>query len=120
MEPLGVHHVSVNVDDVEAALAFYVGDLGLALRGDRPDFPFGGAWLDAGGQQVHLIEAEVPANMGQHFALVVDDLHKVRAELQGKGHAVSRPVVSGTSLQANVHDPAGNCVELHQPHFLAE
>ena len=25
-----------------------------------PDFSFGGAWLDAGSQQVHLIEADVP------------------------------------------------------------
>jgi len=33
--------VSVNVDDVEAAVAFYVERLGLARRGDRPDFGFG-------------------------------------------------------------------------------
>lgn len=120
MKPLGVHHVSINVDDVEAALAFYVGDLGLTVRRDRPDFSFGGAWLDAGGQQVHLIEGAVPTNLGQHFALAVSDLHEVIAELEGKGHAVTRPVVSGTSLQANVHDPAGNRVELHQPHYLKE
>src|SRR5262249_10895811 len=57
MEPLGVHHVSVNVTDVEAALRFYVDELGFEPRTDRPDFGFGGAWLDVGGQQVHLIEA---------------------------------------------------------------
>ena len=61
MRPLAVHHVSINVDDVEAALAFYTDLLGLSLRTDRPDFGFGGAWLDAGGQQVHLIEGSPPA-----------------------------------------------------------
>jgi len=48
MEPLGVHHVSVNVRDVDEAIAFYVGSLGMTVRADRPDFGFGGAWLDVG------------------------------------------------------------------------
>src|SRR5688500_9886093 len=56
MEPRAVHHVSINVDNVEAAVRFYVDVLGLVPRDDRPDFGFGGAWLDAGAQQVHLIE----------------------------------------------------------------
>ena len=60
MRPLAVHHVSINVNDVEAALAFYCDTLGLVPRPDRPDFGFGGAWLDAGGQQVHLIEGTTP------------------------------------------------------------
>src|SRR5438128_1068824 len=49
VEPLAVHHVSINVDDVDAAVDFYVGVLGLRARTDRPDFGFAGAWLDAGG-----------------------------------------------------------------------
>ena len=57
---VGLHHVSINVDDVDTALAFYVEVLGLKVRPDRPDFSFGGAWLDAGGQQIHLIEADAP------------------------------------------------------------
>ena len=42
---VGIHHVSINVDDVDAALAFYVNVLGLSVRRDRPEFSFGGAWL---------------------------------------------------------------------------
>ncbi|MEO7428355.1 MAG: VOC family protein [Acidimicrobiales bacterium] len=68
MTIIGVHHVSVNVADVDAALAFYVGRLGLTARSDRPDFGFAGAWLDVGAQQVHLIEAPVPEDKGQHLA----------------------------------------------------
>ena len=115
MQPTGVHHVSINVTDVDAAVRFYTEVLGLALRDDRPDFGFGGAWLDAGGQQVHLIEADVPAGLGQHFALRVDDLAAVVQELRGRGLTVGDPSPVGTSLQSFVEDPAGNLVELHQP-----
>jgi catechol 2,3-dioxygenase-like lactoylglutathione lyase family enzyme len=115
MQPLGVHHVSINVDDVDAALAFYVGQLGLIQRGDRPAFGFGGAWLDVGGQQVHLIEAPRPGDKGQHFALHVADLDETIAELRAAGLEVSDASPVGTGRQAFLHDPAGNLVELHQP-----
>jgi catechol 2,3-dioxygenase-like lactoylglutathione lyase family enzyme len=114
MRPLALHHVSLNVDDVDAALDFYTGVLGLAARTDRPAFAFGGAWLDAGGQQVHLIEGRPPTALGQHFALLVDDLDATVAELRGRGIEVSDPGPVGTSLQAFLSDPSGNLVELHQ------
>ena len=114
MQPLAVHHVSVNVDDVEAALAFYVGRLGLTERADRPDFGFGGAWLDAGGQQLHLIEAAPPDDAGQHFALLVADLDATVAELRAAGLDVTDPSPVATNRQAFLHDPAGNTVELQQ------
>ena len=53
------------VDDVTVARDFYTRVLGLTERADRPAFGFGGAWLDAGDQQVHLIEADVPPSLGQ-------------------------------------------------------
>jgi glyoxylase I family protein len=115
VQPVALHHVSINVDDVDAALAFYVGVLGLKVRPDRPALPFGGAWLDAGGQQVHLIEAAPPKDMGQHFALAFADLPAVVSELRQQGLHVTDPVPSGTSIQSFVNDPAGNRVELHQP-----
>ena len=115
MEPVGIHHVSINVDDVDAALAFYVDKLGLKVRSDRPNFSFDGAWLDAGGQQVHLIRGDCPRDTGQHFALAFVDLSVVVATLRQQGLDVTEPVVSGTSLQSFVIDPAGNRVELHQP-----
>ncbi len=115
MQALGVHHVSINVDDVDAALAFYVEALGMAPRADRPDFRFGGAWLDVGQQQVHLIEAPLPGDRGQHFALAVADLDATVAELRAAGIEVSDPSPVGTGRQSFVHDPAGNLVELHEP-----
>ncbi len=115
MRPLGVHHVSINVPDVDEALAFYVDVLGLEPRSDRPDFGFPGAWLDAGGQQLHLIGAPAPPDRGQHFAVHVEDLDEVVAELRGRGLDVGDPSPVGSGRQAFVHDPAGNLVELHQP-----
>ena len=44
MKPLAVHHVSINVRDVEEAAQFYESRLGLVRRSDRPDFGFAGAW----------------------------------------------------------------------------
>jgi glyoxylase I family protein len=114
VQPLAVHHVSINVDDVDAALDFYTGILGLTARADRPDFGFGGAWLDAGGQQVHLIEGTVPEGNGEHFALLVADLAETIAELRERGVTVSDSMPVGRGDQAFLHDPAGNLIELHQ------
>jgi glyoxylase I family protein len=115
MRPAGLHHVSINVRDVSAARDFYVKALGLTERGDRPDFSFDGAWLDAGSQQIHLIKAEVPPDRGQHFALAVTDLDAAVAELRDHGITVTDPVPVGTGRQSFLSDPAGNRIELQQP-----
>ncbi len=115
MQPLGVHHVSINVRDAAESIAFYTDVLGLVARTDRPDFSFGGAWLDLGGQQVHLIEGEVPNSCGQHFAIRVDDLDTAVAELRGRGVDVRDPKGVGTARQTFLFDPSGNMIELHEP-----
>lgn len=118
VQPVGVHHVSINVEDVDAALDFYTGVLGLTVRPDRPDFGFPGAWLDAGGQQLHLIGGKTPAAVGQHFAIQVEDLAATIAELRERGVTVSDASPVASSLQAFLNDPSGNQVELHQPGAL--
>ena len=115
MRPAGLHHVSINVDDVPVARDFYTRILGLTERADRPAFSFDGAWLDAGSQQVHLIEAAVPPSLGQHFALHVKDLDAAVAELRGLGVDVTDPVPVGAGRQSFLADPAGNRIELQEP-----
>ena len=115
MEILGVHHVSINVNDTEDAVAFYTDVLGLRRRDDRPDFGFGGAWLDLGEQQLHLIEVPVPEDLGQHFAVRVDDLDAAVDHLRARGVTVSDPSPVGASRQAFLSDPSGNRIELHEP-----
>jgi glyoxylase I family protein len=111
--------VAINVSDVDAAIDFYTGVLGLTVREDRPDFGISGAWLDAGGQQLHLVESESTPAPGQHFAILVEDLAATVAELRGRGIEVRDPSGVGTSLQTFVSDPAGNLIELHQAGALA-
>lgn len=112
-----IHHVSLNVADTERALGFYRDTLGMASL-PRPDFSFGGAWLDAGGgRQVHLIEAEPPDDLGQHVAFRVDDIDEVVAALRAAGREVSEPQVVGDTQirQSFANDPDGNRVEFTQP-----
>jgi glyoxylase I family protein len=119
MRPSAIHHVSVNVTDLNTALAFYTERIGLSVRTDRPADLGDGAWLDAGGQQLHLIVGDVPSAHGQHFALLVDDLDAAVAELRGAGAAVSDPAPVGAARQAFLTDPDGNTIELHEAATLA-
>lgn len=112
-----IHHVSLNVSDVERSLAFYRDLVGMAVL-PRPDFPFGGAWLDAGsGRQIHLIEATVPEDHGQHVAFRVDDLDAAIAAFRSAGVEVpdARRVGDTPIRQTFVRDPDGNRLELTQP-----
>jgi catechol 2,3-dioxygenase-like lactoylglutathione lyase family enzyme len=117
MQLAGVHHVSINVEDLDATLAFYTDVLGLELL-PRPEFPgFGGAWLGVGTSQIHLLhkpgEARPP---GPHFAVQVTDLDEAMAELTERGIAVGRPSeIPGVCRQTFVADPSGNLIELNQP-----
>jgi glyoxylase I family protein len=114
MKPVAVHHVSVNVSDPDRSVEFYTEVLGGTVRDDRPDFDFGGAWIDLGATQVHLIEASVPPNLGQHFAILVDDLDAAVRELRAKGLDVGDARAVGPNRQTFVDDPDGNMVEIHQ------
>jgi len=115
MQALGIHHVSINVTDAAAAIAFYTDVLGLTPRADRPEFPFAGAWLDLGDQQVHLLEIDTPTQTGQHFAMWVADLDAAVAEIRAHGVKVSDPEQVGPGRQAFLRDPSGNLIELNEP-----
>ena len=117
MFDIGVHHVSLNVLDAIESTRFYVDVLGMIQRDDRPDFPFEGAWLQTGDQQIHLLEVVdfVPPE-GQHFALRVTDIQAARDHLIDRGITVSEPTeLPGTCFQCFFRDPTGNLIELNQP-----
>ena len=116
MKLRGVHHVSLNVSDVEEAGSFYVDLLGLEVL-PRPDFGFPGMWLRSEGQEIHLMQVEDhTAPKGQHFAFLVDDLSGTIEELRSKGVKVSDPMQLPTGAQqAFLKDPSGNMLEINQP-----
>jgi catechol 2,3-dioxygenase-like lactoylglutathione lyase family enzyme len=115
----GYSHVTVMVDDLEAALAFYCDTLGFAAL-PRPDFG-PGAWLQAGTAQVHIgvvPEMVKPAGL-PHVALLIpaDDWDATMAALEGRGVPFvmgpsSREDFGRTVRAAFVADPAGNVIEL--------
>jgi glyoxylase I family protein len=116
MQVTGVHHVSLNVTELDRSLAFWVDVVGL-VPVERPDLGFPGSWLAAGDQQLHLLAVgRVPADVGQHFAVAVDDLDAAVGELREAGVEVSDPSVLPTGArQSFCRDPDGNRLELHQP-----
>lgn len=111
----GIHHVSINVKDVDTAIKFYVGILELEQL-ERPDLGFPGAWLKSGDQEVHLLGIESDAApKEQHFAFLVEDIDKVIQRLTENDIKVSRPnEIAGVCRQSFAHDPSGNMVEFNQ------
>ncbi len=114
METLGIHHVALNVTDVQEGVRFYVDALGGTVRGDRPELGIAGAWIDLGPQQIHLVEAPVPRNLGQHVAIRVADLDGAVHELRDRGIDVADPSGVGAGRQTFINDPSGNPIELHE------
>ena len=131
MPKLSLHHVSIDVRDLDRALAFYRDILGL-VRLPRPDFPVRGAWLACGDRMVHLVVHEgqtlrqslaVDNNDG-HFAMNTDDFEGVVTLLGEHGYDETAPegdprrlVVKRTGAagfaQLYVLDPDRNVVEIN-------
>ena len=111
----GIHHVSINVKDVDTAVAFYVGVLNLEVL-DRPDLGFPGAWIQAGEQAIHLlgIDSGDPVKE-QRFAFAVNDADEVHTALFNEGFAPSDiREIPGFCRQFFIHDPSGNMIEFNQ------
>lgn len=113
-----IHHCSVIVADTQRALQFYVGVLGLSVDPRRPDLGYPGAWLQIGGQQIHLLElpnpdpaAGRPAHGGRdrHLALTVIDLDALADTLDRAGIAHTRSRSGRRALFCR--DPDGNALE---------
>jgi catechol 2,3-dioxygenase-like lactoylglutathione lyase family enzyme len=118
MELNGVHHVSINIGDLDENVKFYTEVLGMKIIESRPsdDIPVEGAWLSLpDGREVHLLCRESTPAPGQHFAFEVADLDVVVAELEGQGLKVSAPnELGGICRQSFTKDPSGNMLEFNQ------
>jgi glyoxylase I family protein len=115
IETQGIHHVSINVKDVDTALTFYIELLNLELL-ERPDLGFPGAWIRAGEQEIHLlgIDSGEPVKE-QHFAFAVNDAQAIHAALQANGYSPTDiRDIPNVCRQFFTHDPSGNMVEFNQ------
>jgi len=106
---IGVNHVALEVDDVDAALEFYSKIFDFQLRGSHRDD--GGvlqmAFVDMGDQFLALSRGRTQASdTNRHFGLVVNDRSIVMALATAAGATVfeKRPF--------NFLDPWGNHVEI--------
>jgi catechol 2,3-dioxygenase-like lactoylglutathione lyase family enzyme len=117
----GYSHVTVVVDDLDVAIAFYRDTLGFQPL-PRPDTLGPGAWLQAGTAQLHIVvvdEMGPPSRGLPHLALLVpaDRWDDTIAALEARGADFVRPPRSREDFgrlvrAAFIRDPAGNVIEL--------
>ena len=112
----GVDFVCVPVQDIDRAVEFYGGVLGLPERKRWGSMP--GVEFQAGELTLALM---VPEAFGQTFspnalpiAFQVDDVDGVRGALQEQGIEFHGEIIdSGVCHQAFFRDPDGNPLDLH-------
>ena len=85
-----------------------------APHNDQTAFGLGSAWIDLGGQQLHLSEAESPPILVQDLAVQVGELDAVEDELRSKGVEVTDAFPVGPNHSAFLCEPAGNGGQLHE------
>jgi catechol 2,3-dioxygenase-like lactoylglutathione lyase family enzyme len=115
------------VDDVDAAIAFYTGQLGFSLV-MHPAPPF--AMLSRGDLRLALSAPNPQGGGGQampdgtlprpggwnRFAVEVEDIEAEVARLRAAGVRFRNDIVTGVGgKQILLEDPSGNPVELFQP-----
>lgn len=116
MRVMGIHHVNVNVHQLDESLAFYVEKLGFQPF-DRPEMSVRGGWLRMGAQELHIMEAPgAVIDKKQHFALLVENIDDAAAHLDTHGVKFRRiHNEDGRSDQIFIHDPSGNRIEIQEP-----
>jgi catechol 2,3-dioxygenase-like lactoylglutathione lyase family enzyme len=118
MAVLGLHHAQVFCPAGGEATArhFYVSQLGLRELPRPASLPQGGCWFEApGGGQIHLsVESDLHLHPRRHFALLVDDVARMRAALEAQGvRSEEAQEITGWK-RCYVFDPFGNKIELDQ------
>lgn len=99
---LGINHIVLEVDDLDAALDFYGALFDFTLRGRNEH----NAFIDMGDQFLQLRSPRTQeADGARHFGLVVDD----RAGLREKLIAMGAELIGD---RLNFRDPWGNRVEV--------
>ena len=102
---VGINHVAIEVDDVDAALEFYGRIFEIRLRGRHDRMVF----IDMGDQFINLSEKRSqPADRLRHFGLVVDDRETVRAAVTRLGAEIL------PSQGLDFLDPWGNHIQVVQ------
>lgn len=114
----GIQHASFIIADLNRALDFYHGVLGMALIPDRPDLGYPGAWLQIQQQQIHLLQLPNPdplegrpqhGGRDRHVAFGINDLDSLVTRLKTAGIAYTLSRSGRRALFCR--DPDGNALE---------
>lgn len=116
-------HVNVRTSNLETMVKWYTSILGMRA-GDRPNFPFPGAWMYAGPQAVvHLVGVEGDPGIGsesklklEHFALSASGRVAFEKQLASAGEKFERNDLPDVGIvQYNLWDPDGNHIHIDFP-----
>lgn len=103
---VGINHVAIEVDDIDAALEFYGKIFSFTLRGKGER----NAFIDIGDQFINLTREPSRGARGEaerrHIGFVVDDRSSVRARVEAAGGTL----LPGPFL--DFLDPWGNRIEV--------
>jgi catechol 2,3-dioxygenase-like lactoylglutathione lyase family enzyme len=112
----GTDFITVATQDIDAAVAFYGGVLGLPLSkrwGDMPGVEFETGNLTIALMQSDAFGLEFRANVNP-IEFHVDDFEGARAELESRGVEFKGETLdSGVCWQAFFEDPDGNGLAIH-------
>ena len=131
MDQVFLHHVSLTTRNLPQAIAFFTDVLGFKQI-PRPAFPLGGAWLNAGTVEVHLIDfphgsfrnTKSVGTDDVHFAMRVNDFESVIGRLNQHGYRddldeadnkrliIKRKSMAGYS-QLYIMDPDSHLIEIN-------
>lgn len=117
-----LHHASLIVKDLDIALAFYQGILGLEVDHHRPDLGYAGVWLTLPGtQQLHLMVLDNPDKNSQrpqhggrdhHIAFSVRSIDILMSALEASAVPFTQSQSGRKALFCR--DPDGNALEFIQ------
>lgn len=132
-EPIGIEslgHVGIAVSNLQKALHFYVGQLGLkeAFRLNRPDGKPWLVYLQVGDSSTFIelfpgtkTATSPPLPKPFHFGFFVKNLQETLHKLQARGYHLppdaferAAKVEADGTLLYFIHDPDGNRIELSQ------
>lgn len=116
-------HVNIRTTQLDVMIDWYTKILGMHI-GDRPDFPFSGAWMYTGNTAaVHLVSIEGASGTGsevelklEHFAFSATGRIEFEAKLQSLNKEFHRfDVPEVNIIQVNIWDPDGNHIHIDFP-----
>ncbi|CAI5939679.1 unnamed protein product [Closterium sp. NIES-65] len=126
---IGLHHVGILCADLDKALDFYCGVLGLEVNDSRPNqkLPYGGKWLWIGqgegsrGGMIHLMVLPNPdptfgrpehGGRDRHTCIEVADVAPLQAALDRAGIPYTKSQSGRPAVFCR--DPDGNALEFAQ------